>query len=153
MKSIAESERRPDRPATDHLTIGELATRFDLATHVLRHWESVGLLLPAERVNGRRKYNQDHVLRVAMIVRGKAAGLSLEQLREWLDAPSRAARRRILADQHAKLADHIAAALASQQMIEHAMDCEAETLTQCPAFRRLVEDLIDAQPITTAPGS
>jgi hypothetical protein len=28
-------------------TIGELAARFGLATHVLRHWEDVGLLSPA----------------------------------------------------------------------------------------------------------
>ena len=31
------------------LTIGELATRFGLATHVLRHWEDEGLLSPARR--------------------------------------------------------------------------------------------------------
>ncbi len=28
-------------------TIGELAARFGLATHVLRHWEDVGLLTPS----------------------------------------------------------------------------------------------------------
>ena len=28
-------------------TIGELAARFGLATHVLRHWEDMGLLSPA----------------------------------------------------------------------------------------------------------
>jgi DNA-binding transcriptional MerR regulator len=36
--------------------IGELAGRFGLATHVLRHWEAAGLLIPAARVGGRRQY-------------------------------------------------------------------------------------------------
>jgi len=64
------------------MTIGELSARFDLAPHVLRHWEAMGLLAPAARVNGRRRYAQEHLTRVAMIVGGKSGGLSLEQLRD-----------------------------------------------------------------------
>ena len=68
--------------------IGELAGRFGLATHVLRHWEDEGLLTPAGRVGGRRRYDESHVARVVMIQRAKAAGLSLEQIRRMFDAPS-----------------------------------------------------------------
>lgn len=52
--------------------IGELAARFGLATHVLRHWEDEGLLLTAARVGGRRRYDDAQVARVVMILRGKA---------------------------------------------------------------------------------
>ncbi|NEW37621.1 MerR family transcriptional regulator [Nocardia cyriacigeorgica] len=124
-------------------TIGDVAARFGLATHVLRHWETMGLLQPAGRVNGRRRYNRDHLVRVAMIVRGKKSGLSLEQLRDWLDAPDRTARTTVLARQHAELARRIAEAQASQRMIEHAMECEAEEFTKCPTFRHMVAELID----------
>jgi len=58
------------------MRIGDLAARFGLATHVLRHWEDVGLLTPAARVAGRRQYDESHVARVVMIQRAKAAGLS-----------------------------------------------------------------------------
>ena len=56
-------------------TIGELAARFGLATHVLRHWEDVELLSPARRVAGRRVYGPAYVTRVAEIMLGKDAGV------------------------------------------------------------------------------
>lgn len=46
--------------SSDHMPIGELAARFGRGTHVLRHWEDQGLLTPAERVNGRRYYDESH---------------------------------------------------------------------------------------------
>jgi hypothetical protein len=49
------SSATPVRPEDAELTIGELAARFGLATHVLRHWETKGLLSPARRVAGRRR--------------------------------------------------------------------------------------------------
>src|SRR5260370_15811352 len=70
-------------------TIGELAARFGLATHVLRYWEDMGLLSPARRGAGRRGYGPAHMTRVAEIMLGKDAGFSLEQLRELFAAPDR----------------------------------------------------------------
>ncbi|MGK8464109.1 MerR family DNA-binding protein [Nocardia cyriacigeorgica] len=103
----------------------------------------MGLLRPAGRVNGRREYTRDHLVRVAMIVRGKQSGLSLDQLRDRLDGPDRATRKSVLARQHAELARRIAEPQASQRMIEHAMECTAEEFTTCPTFRRMVAELID----------
>ena len=57
------------------LSVGELAARFQMATHVLRHWEDVGLLTPRRDGSGRRRYGRGDVFRVATIVRSKAAGL------------------------------------------------------------------------------
>ena len=123
------------------MSIGELAGRFGLAPHVLRHWEAMGLITPVARVGGRRRYSADQFSRIAMIVRGKEAGLSLEQLGEVLSAPSPAVRRKLLQLHHTELAQRIARAEASQQLIEHALSCSAEDFTQCPGFQRLVEQL------------
>jgi DNA-binding transcriptional MerR regulator len=41
------------------MSIGALAARFGLATHVLRHWESMGLLHPVRDAGGRRRYGAD----------------------------------------------------------------------------------------------
>jgi MerR family transcriptional regulator, copper efflux regulator len=60
------------------MTIGEIAQRFGLPTHVLRHWESVGLLAPTRAVAGRRRYDRDHLYRVAVILRAKEAGFGLD---------------------------------------------------------------------------
>jgi MerR family transcriptional regulator, copper efflux regulator len=125
------------------MTIGELSARFDLAPHVLRHWEAMGLLSPAARVNGRRRYSQDHITRVAMIVGGKSGGLSLEQLRVLLAARSPDDRRELLERHHADLQRRIRDIERSKAMIEHALDCDEHDFTRCPNFRRLVESLAE----------
>jgi MerR family copper efflux transcriptional regulator len=125
------------------MTIGELSARFDLAPHVLRHWEAMGLLSPAARVNGRRRYSQDHITRVAMIVGGKSGGLSLEQLRGLLAARSPDDRRELLERHHAELQRRIRDIEQSRAMIEHALDCDEHDFTRCPNFKRLVEDLAE----------
>lgn len=141
MKSTAHasSASGPDAAAT--LTIGELAGRFGLATHVLRHWEAMGLITPDARVNGRRRFSTDQLARVAMIVRGKGAGMSLDQLRDVLSAPSPAARRGMLERHHRELERRIAEVEASKRLIEHALSCSSEDFTRCPGFQHLVRSL------------
>ena len=128
------------------MLIGELADRFGLATHVLRHWEDAGLLIPSERVNGRRVYDDHHAVRVAMILRAKAGGLSLEQIRKVLEAPSGAARRALLREHQETLDERIRQMNASRQLIAHVLECEADDFTRCPAFARLTESLDRGRP-------
>ncbi|MEV5891377.1 MerR family transcriptional regulator [Nonomuraea fuscirosea] len=126
--------------SSDSMRIGELAERFGLAPHVLRHWESMGLLTPASRVNGRRRYTRDHVIRVMTIIRAKAGGLSLEQIRGVLDAAGRAERRALLRRRHEELARRLEEIAASKRLIEHLMECGADDFTRCPDYRRIVEN-------------
>ncbi len=123
------------------MRIGELAGRFGLAPHVLRHWETMGLLTPAARVNGRRRYTRDHLVRVATIVRGKAGGLSLDQLRELLNAAGPAERRDLLREQLAELDRRLTELRGSRALVEHALSCPAEDFTRCGGFQRMVADL------------
>lgn len=111
--------------------IGELADHFGLATHVLRHWESVGLLNPA-RKSGRRRYGRVEAYRVAAILRAKEAGLGLDAIRTLLDAEHAAERTEILRAQRTELRERIAQAQASLRLVEHALDCDYEDLARCP---------------------
>jgi MerR family copper efflux transcriptional regulator len=120
------------------MLIGDLAARFGLAPHVLRHWEAMGLLTPARRVNGRRLYDSGHITRVALIIRGKQGGLSLEQLRDLLDAPGPDRRHELLRHHHAELQRRVEEISASKTMIEHALNCSSGDFTRCPEFRRLL---------------
>ena len=119
-------------------TIGELAARFGLATHVLRHWEDMGLLSPARRVAGRRVYGPAHVTRVAEIMLGKDAGFSLEQLRELFAAPDRGRRREVLRAQLAQVRQRIARLTLSQTLLEHGLRCRHPDYQSCPHFQDMV---------------
>ncbi|GAA3761241.1 MerR family transcriptional regulator [Plantactinospora mayteni] len=124
---------------TREFTIGELAARFGLATHVLRHWESVGLLRPDRRVNGRRRYTSAEFTRVAIIMQGRAVGFGLDELRLMLGADNGAARRAVLQRHRDELDRRIATATAARDLLDHALDCPAEDFLRCPNFQRLVQ--------------
>ncbi|MEV7548770.1 MerR family transcriptional regulator [Amycolatopsis sp. NPDC089917] len=117
------------------LSVGEVAERFGLATHVLRHWESVGLLKPA-RSGDRRRYDDGDLYRVSVILRAKEAGLSLDGIREMFQKP--AARDAILRRHKEELTRRIAAAQASLTIIDCALGCEHDDFTQCAHFRAAV---------------
>src|SRR5215204_2510447 len=127
--------------AQDELTIGQLAARFGLATHVLRHWEEVGLIEPAERVNGRRRYRPWHAARVATILLAKDAGFRLDDIKAMLDAPDGPVRKALLRRHRNELDRRLAALEASRQLVQHGIDCRAEDFTRCPNFLRIVEEM------------
>jgi MerR family transcriptional regulator, copper efflux regulator len=131
-------------------TIGELAARFGLATHVLRHWEDMGLLSPARRVAGRRVYGQAHVTRVAEILLGKDAGFSLEQLRELFTAPDQDRRREVLRGQLAQVRARMARLALSQTLLEHGLRCRHPDYQSCPHFQAMVLARLDGVDLAKA---
>ncbi|MFK4065741.1 MerR family transcriptional regulator [Streptomyces sp. NPDC029674] len=127
------------------LSIGALAARFGLATHVLRHWEAMGLLHPGRDAGGRRRYGADDLTRVATILVLKEAGLGLNTIRVLSTTVDRAARHEILRPTAEELRSRIAAAQASLELIEGGLNCAHEDVTQCPNYRRLIAERIAEQ--------
>jgi MerR family transcriptional regulator, copper efflux regulator len=148
MKSSLKTQPASDA-AQDEFTIGQLAARFGLATHVLRHWEDVGLIAPAERVNGRRRYRRWHASRVATILLSKEAGFRLDQIKAILDAPDGPERKELLRRHRDELDRRLAAIEASRQIVQHGIDCRAEDFTRCPNFLRIVEAKAAGRPSET----
>ncbi|WP_377640171.1 MerR family transcriptional regulator [Oryzobacter terrae] len=130
--------------AQQQWTVGELARRFDLPTHVLRHWEDEGLLEPARDASGYRRYGPDDLTRVAVILRSKAAGMTLEQVGVLLDGGS-ANRHEVLEAHLRDLASRAESIERSREMTEHALRCRAHDITACPRFAAFVADVIDGK--------
>ncbi|MEV6360871.1 MerR family transcriptional regulator [Nocardia asteroides] len=119
----------------EHTTIGTAAARFGLATHVLRHWEDHGLLTPDRDAAGRRRYRDTDLDTIAMIVLGKKAGLSLDDLALlFTGTPDRATRTQVLREQRARLLDQLARTRAALDAVTHVLDCDAEDFRTCPHF-------------------
>jgi len=125
-------------------SIGQMASRFGLETHVLRHWEDVGLLAPARDTAGRRRYTDDDLVRIAVILRSKAAGMSLERIGAMLDADA-PERHRLLEEHVADLERRMAEMLRSREMTLHALRCRAHDIATCPRFRAGVQDILDGK--------
>lgn len=126
-----------DRP----WSVGEVAERFDLPTNVLRHWESVGLLSPARDGAGRRRYGPDDVVRVAVVLRSKAAGMSLDQIAHLLERDM-SGRHEVLQAHLDDLDRRMAEMRHSKAMTEHALRCSAHDISTCPRFRAELADVL-----------
>lgn len=120
--------------SSGELTIGELAQRFGLATHVLRHWESMGLLAPDRDAGGQRRYGESDLARVALILMSKEAGFGLRELREFLSTSDQkdALRRHLTV-----LERRIREAQAAKELVEHALSCPL-SFAECPHARAQV---------------
>jgi DNA-binding transcriptional MerR regulator len=124
------------KSSESELSIGELAEPFGLATHVLRHWESVGVLEPSRRAGGQRRYTPEQRLRVALVLRAQEAGFSLEQIRELFGAADGAARVEHLK----RLDERVARLRAVRDMVAHTLSCEAPDILECPNMRAVLEE-------------
>ena len=64
--------------------IAELCAEFGITLRTIRFYEDKGLLKP-RRINGTRVYTRKDRARLALILRSKAIGASLEEIKHYLD--------------------------------------------------------------------
>ncbi len=85
-------ERRADQVVADHRSedagelfgITELCREFGISPRAIRFYEDKGLLAP-RRVNGTRVYTRRDRARLSLILRAKAIGSSLAEIKHYLD--------------------------------------------------------------------
>jgi MerR family transcriptional regulator, redox-sensitive transcriptional activator SoxR len=124
----------------ESMSIGQVASRAGVRPSALRYYESVGLLPPPERKNGRRRYDgevQREVLdRLAVVRVAQQAGFTISEIRMLLDGftedtpPSE--RWRVLAQ--AKLPEVealVERALGMKDLLERGLRCECLRLEEC----------------------
>jgi DNA-binding transcriptional MerR regulator len=75
---------RSDRPSLHQ--IGEVADLIGLSIRTIRHYEEVGVVVPADRsAAGYRLYSDRDIVRLRRVMGMKPLGFSLEEIREVLD--------------------------------------------------------------------
>jgi MerR family redox-sensitive transcriptional activator SoxR len=63
------------------LSIGEVAKRTGIRTSALRYYEEAGILPPAARVSGQRRYDTDIIHRIDLLQFAQQAGFTLEEIK------------------------------------------------------------------------
>ena len=121
------------------LTIGQLAQRAGLATSAIRFYERTGVLPPADRVSGQRRYGPDAVRRLEVLEVAKRAGLSLDEARLLLQSadagtPAFEAVRELAERKLPDIEALIARAENMRAWLRAATDCSCTTLDVCALF-------------------
>jgi MerR family transcriptional regulator, repressor of the yfmOP operon len=72
--------------ANGPVQIGELAKRLGITTRTIRYYEEMGLMGKIDRIGkGTRSYTPDDILRLKLILKLKALGISLKEMKELAD--------------------------------------------------------------------
>ncbi|MGO1393026.1 helix-turn-helix domain-containing protein [Agrococcus casei] len=120
--------------SSEQLSIGALASEFGLEAHVLRHWETEGLLNPVTRVGGKRRYDSSARARIGTILAAKEAGMTLASIRSVFSTDSGADRQAILTDQLSLLEQRRRDLELSIAALEHLRVCQNSDFAKCPDF-------------------
>jgi MerR family transcriptional regulator, redox-sensitive transcriptional activator SoxR len=64
------------------LTISQVARQVDLRPSAIRYYERIGILPPAHRASGQRRYDETVLYRLAVIQRARLIGFTLEEIRQ-----------------------------------------------------------------------
>ena len=128
------------------MNIGELAVQSGIAAKTIRHYESIGLVPPAQRAgNGYRVYTDADIGILRFIYRARDLGFSLKEIGElldlWMDKRRNSASVKALAMRH--IAD-IDRKIVEMQSFRLTLDnlvrrCRGDGRPDCPILEDLAQ--------------
>jgi MerR family transcriptional regulator, redox-sensitive transcriptional activator SoxR len=118
------------------LTIGEVAHFAGIETSAIRYYESVGLLPPPKRINGRRRYDPSVLKRLGLIQLVRHAGFGIRETQVLFssfdtDAPGSIAWQTLAADKIAQMEAVIERTQAAKLWLEQAIETECKGVEDC----------------------
>jgi DNA-binding transcriptional MerR regulator len=134
------------------LTIGQLAQRSGVTTTRLRYYDELGLVRPARRVSGHRRYTDDAVTAVSIVRFLQEVGFTLAEAKRLLASRKRSpvAWRALAARKSDELRHRIAREEAARQVIEHSLSCPKDNLLDCPNFWTTVKGVLSGAALADA---
>jgi len=146
------------------MNIGEAATASGVSAKMIRHYEAIGLIEPAERTpSGYRVYSANDLATLRFIRRGRDLGFSIEHIRQllalWHDR-SRASSdvKRIALEHVEELEAKMRELRAMADTLRHlATHCHGDARPECPIIQDLAhadeEGAVPAPPSSRRPGA
>src|SRR5579863_9011084 len=118
-------------------TISEVARQVGMQPSAIRYYEQIGILVPAQRVGGQRRYDATVLYRLAVIQRARQTGFTLEEIRELFfgfrdAAPASQRWQKLSRRKLAEREELMGQIKTMRQLLRKMMDCcRCETLEQC----------------------
>src|SRR5215813_13981269 len=119
------------------LTISQVARQARFRPSAIRYYERIGLLPPAERLSGQRRYESTVLYRLAIIQRARQLGFSLSEIRHlffgFRNVTRPSERWRTLSQRKLAELDHLMDGIkAVRGVLKKLMTkCRCDTLDQC----------------------
>ena len=130
------------------MNIGQASQASGVSAKMIRYYESIGLIQPAQRNDsGYRQYAETEIRALRFVKRARELGFSLERIRTlvglWEDKTRHSADVKKLAEQYIAELDQDIAKLQSirEQLAHLARHCHGDHRPNCP----IIEDLANAE--------
>lgn len=115
----------------DMYAVGAAAAAVGVESHVLRHWEDVGVLVPLRSASGHRRYDDELLARARLVRLCQQAGLALAEIRE-LRAADRGVRIDMITATLQRIRTDIARLERAEQFLAHVVACVHPIVSECP---------------------
>ena len=119
------------------LTISQVARQIGLQASAIRYYERIGLLPPAQRISGQRRYDSTVLYRLAIVQRARQLGFTLEEIRQlflgFRNVTRASERWQKLSQRKLAELDVLMDGIRTVRRLLKKMmqDCRCETLDQC----------------------
>lgn len=114
------------------MRIGDAARIIGVPTHVLRHWEEVGAVIPKRLPNGHREYDAQSVAEARLLRLCQSAGMSLAEI-TILSRTTGTARAALVASYRERLETQISSLEATKAFLDHVLECTHSAVNSCPS--------------------
>lgn len=117
-------------------TISEVARRVGLRCSAIRYYEQLGIVPPAHRVSGQRRYDEAALYRLVTLQRARQIGFSLDEIRQLFfgfrkGTPSSARWKKLSQRKLAELDRLVNEIKAIQLVLQGQGKCRCATLEEC----------------------
>src|SRR5215469_8028279 len=119
------------------LTISQVAQQIGIRASAIRYYEQIGLLPPARRMSGQRRYDPTFLYRLAIIQRARQLGFTLNEIRHlffgFRDVTRASERWRTLSKRKLAELQHLIDGIkVVRGLLKKLMTkCRCDTLDQC----------------------
>jgi MerR family redox-sensitive transcriptional activator SoxR len=119
------------------LSISDVARQVGLRPSAIRYYEEIGLLPPAPRMTGRRRYDASILYRLAIVQKARQLGFTLDEIRQLFFGFGNSTRasdrwRKLSRRKLAELDSLMKGIKAVRRLLKRMMrNCRCETLDQC----------------------
>ena len=112
------------------------AKKSGVPASTIRYYEEIELLPPAERVNGRRRYDDTILQKLNLIRLAQKAGFTIAEIQTLLhdfpeDAPPSARWQALVPQKMAELDERLQTIQMMKGILAQTLDCQCNTLTDC----------------------
>ncbi len=120
----------------ENLAISDVARVFGLRTSGIRYYEQIGILPPAMRKNGQRRYDNSALFRLAVVQRARETGFTLEEIRELFfgfppGTPPPKRWHQLSQRKIAELRDRMKRLKLMERLLKRVEECRCDALEEC----------------------